>query len=184
MWKSMSVAIVLVAMCFVVAPAVQAAPVEPLPAGYDLPTGDHGFTLYVRNDLEDGGVVPLYFGASEVDIDTLNVVSQGDGNRAWGDGPFDMVVGGPDDIGWFMTSVDFGGNPIILNYTTPTLVAFGGNVAAGTSDLEVFYGNALINNDFGPGTVVYVDAIPEPGTLAILLSGLLGSVTLLWNRRR
>ena len=188
MWKLMSVSVVVVAMGFVVAPGVQADPV-PLPSGYDLPTGDHGFALYVRLDLEPltPGVVPLHYGASEVTINTLWIQSE------IGLLIPDPVGGPPDDFsGIFGTLNDmlwmctgeyppWSGIPFALHYTTPELVDLGGKIAPGTDDLIMQYGNARVHGDVDYGTIVYV---PEPGTLAILLSGLLGSALLLWTRRR
>ena len=115
-----------------------------------------------------------------------------------------------DDTVFDFSAGDWVWSPTPMDMNSPSRVTFDGEVAAlmHSNRLAVFpmvFGTAPMvfdtqvfvtaGGDYSDMLVEYVDGtaagvqilptvIPEPGTLAILLSGLMGSALLLWTRRR
>ena len=190
MWRPTSVAVIFLAMGMVIAmsPAVRADLSEQdfiellaPPPGYELPA-DGEATLFVRLDAQTGGAIPLQFAANNLAIHTVYVDSPSGGMIVGGEAaPFEMIMQDkPEGI-------------VIANlFSAAPVFAAGGEVvdlgimaAPGTADLSGYW---MLDDDIDPSAtyafdVVYVP-VPEPGTIAMLLTGLVGSGLLIWRRRR
>lgn len=153
------------------------------------PVVESGYTFTLNSYTLPDDIAVFFFGGSNPMVSVSGL-----GFKQYNGKYFDYTItANQQDIIFTQaqTTSSFAGNFTTTIYNTDPTIVFGGSLASQVAEIPGAYSTLDIRSDFGSSTMgwqnlqttFWVETVPEPSSIIVLLSGGLGSIFALRRRK-